>query len=173
MVMILFSSMGFFGSSCSAAITKNFGALTMSITSTARKATTLFLSFFLFDNECTFEHITGVVIFIAALTAKSLRRKNDAKRDAIAVKKKRTPAASRASSRHGRSRSGESDVDLELQMLLQRGDVRSTSNTPARVRSYRDNSRSPAHVPYGTPARRPNRSGSLAGMGDTGRTMII
>jgi adenosine 3'-phospho 5'-phosphosulfate transporter B3 len=75
-VMVLFSSMGFFGSSCSAAITKNFGALTMSITSTARKATTLFLSFFLFNNVCTLEHLFGVFVFISALTAKSLRRGN-------------------------------------------------------------------------------------------------
>lgn len=71
--------MGFFGSSCSAAITKNFGALTMSITSTARKATTLFLSFMLFDNECTLEHVAGIAVFISALTAKSLRRKNKRK----------------------------------------------------------------------------------------------
>jgi hypothetical protein len=76
LVMILFSTMGFFGSSCSAAITKNFGALTMSITSTARKATTLFLSFFLFNNVCTAEHITGIALFITALTAKSLRRRH-------------------------------------------------------------------------------------------------
>lgn len=75
-VMVLFSSMGFFGSSCSAAITKNFGALSMSITSTARKATTLFLSFLLFDNVVTVEHIIGIAIFISALTAKSVRRKN-------------------------------------------------------------------------------------------------
>jgi UAA transporter family len=68
--------MGFFGSSCSAAITKNFGALTMSITSTARKAATLFLSFALFDNECTFEHVSGMIVFISALTAKSVRRTN-------------------------------------------------------------------------------------------------
>jgi hypothetical protein len=74
--MILFSIMGFFGSSCSAAITKNFGALAMSITSTARKATTLFLSFWLFNNHCTAEHIVGIVIFISALTTKSLRRKH-------------------------------------------------------------------------------------------------
>lgn len=73
-VMALFSSMGFFGSSCSAAITKNFGALSMSITSTARKATTLFLSFFLFHNVCTTEHLVGIFIFISALTTKSLRR---------------------------------------------------------------------------------------------------
>lgn len=75
LIMMLFSTMGFFGSSCSAAITKNFGALAMSITSTARKATTLFLSFLLFDNKCTSEHIVGISIFISALTAKSLRRK--------------------------------------------------------------------------------------------------
>jgi hypothetical protein len=73
--LVVFSSMGFFGSSCSAAITKNFGALTMSITSTARKAMTLFLSFFLFGNVCTGEHLIGIVVFIAALTAKSLRRR--------------------------------------------------------------------------------------------------
>jgi hypothetical protein len=80
LVLSLFSSMGFFGSSCSAAITKQFGALTMSITSTARKATTLFLSFFLFHNVCTLEHLTGVAIFISALTAKSLRRRGKKKR---------------------------------------------------------------------------------------------
>ncbi len=74
-VLLLFSCMGFFGSSCSAAITKNFGALTMSITSTARKATTLFLSFFLFDNECTTEHVVGIFIFITALMAKSWMRR--------------------------------------------------------------------------------------------------
>jgi adenosine 3'-phospho 5'-phosphosulfate transporter B3 len=72
-VIILFSSAGFFGSSCSALITKEFGALTMSITSTARKATTLFLSFALFNNVCTFEHVAGIILFIAALVAKSIR----------------------------------------------------------------------------------------------------
>lgn len=71
-MIILFSSMGFFGSSCSAAITKNFGALAMSMTSTARRATTLFISFFMFDNECTIEHVAGVFIFISAMTTKSL-----------------------------------------------------------------------------------------------------
>ncbi|KAL7528567.1 hypothetical protein ACHAXR_002512 [Thalassiosira sp. AJA248-18] len=73
LTMALFSTTGFLGSSCSAAITKSFGALTMSITSTARKATTIFLSFALFPNECTFEHIGGIFLFIASLVAKSLR----------------------------------------------------------------------------------------------------
>ncbi|CAB9513186.1 Adenosine 3'-phospho 5'-phosphosulfate transporter 2 [Seminavis robusta] len=87
-VIVLFSTMGFFGSSCSAAITKNFGALTMSITSTARKATTVFLSFFLFNNVCTLEHIAGVSIFIVALTAKSLRRRKDVRLSATPSKMK-------------------------------------------------------------------------------------
>jgi len=82
-VMILFSSMGFFGSSCAAAITKQFGALSMSITSTARKATTLFLSFLLFDNECTLQHIIGIMVFIFALTTKSIRRKNKKRKGSV------------------------------------------------------------------------------------------
>jgi len=73
LTMVIFSTTGFFGSSCSAAITKSFGALTMSITSTARKATTIFLSFALFPNECTSEHIFGIILFIASLVTKSLR----------------------------------------------------------------------------------------------------
>jgi adenosine 3'-phospho 5'-phosphosulfate transporter B3 len=72
-VIFLFSSTGFFGSSCSALITKEFGALTMSITSTARKAMTLFISFFMFKNVCTLEHVSGIFLFITALVAKSFR----------------------------------------------------------------------------------------------------
>jgi adenosine 3'-phospho 5'-phosphosulfate transporter B3 len=65
---------GFLGSSCSAAITKSFGALTSSITSTARKAATIFLSFALFpNNKCTLEHVGGIFFFIASLVVKSLR----------------------------------------------------------------------------------------------------
>lgn len=72
--VIIFSTTGFLGSSCAAAITKHYGALTMSITSTARKATTLFLSFFLFPNECTVEHFAGIAIFISSLFIKGLGR---------------------------------------------------------------------------------------------------
>ena len=70
----LLSLSGFLGSSCSAAITKTFGALTSSITSTARKAATIFLSFALFpNNKCTLEHVGGIFFFITSLVAKSLR----------------------------------------------------------------------------------------------------
>ena len=88
-VMILFSSMGFFGSSCAAAITKQFGALSMSITSVSRKATTLFLSFLLFNNECTYQHFLGIIIFMAALTTKSIRRKNKRRRPNVLMDRTR------------------------------------------------------------------------------------
>ena len=45
----------------------------MSITSTARKATTLFLSFAIFNHVCTVEHLLGIILFISALVGKSLR----------------------------------------------------------------------------------------------------
>jgi len=102
-VMILFSSMGFFGSSCSAAITKQFGALTMSITSTARKATTLFLSFFLFNNVCTLEHIAGVVVFITALTTKSMRRRHHGNRSGRGKKSDRKTRRRRYRAKHSSS----------------------------------------------------------------------
>lgn len=71
MVIVLFATTGLFGSSCAAGITKYFGAMAMSITSTARKAMTLFLSFIIFQNSCTMEHIIGMVIFLFSLCTKS------------------------------------------------------------------------------------------------------
>ncbi|GMH76835.1 hypothetical protein TrRE_jg11720 [Triparma retinervis] len=68
---LVFITMGFLGSSCAGAITKHFGALSMSITSTARKATTLFLSFLLFPKVCTFQHLVGMAVFVLALVVKS------------------------------------------------------------------------------------------------------
>lgn len=106
LVLILFSTMGFFGSSCSAAITKHFGALTMSITSTARKATTLFLSFALFDNECTMEHIFGVILFISSLVWKSYSKST------APVSKRR-----RSSPRKMQILSGASDLELVQQSM--------------------------------------------------------
>lgn len=160
-VVVLFSSMGFFGSSCSAAITKNFGALTMSITSTVRKATTLFLSFFLFNNVCTAEHIVGVVIFIAALSAKSLRRSKD-------PRSRTTPR---------RNKSGDSN-DLEMQLLLDHDQTitRNNSGGTSRARNTghrserRTESRSPSNQSYGTPGKRPNAGISL---GKNSATMVL
>ena len=72
-VLVVFTMMGLCGSSCAGAITKKFGALSMSITSTTRKAFTLFISFVAFDgNRCTGEHLVGMVVFMGALFMKSL-----------------------------------------------------------------------------------------------------
>ena len=71
-ILALFVTTGLFGSSCAGAITKRFGALSMSITSTARKAATLFVSFAAFsDNRCTSEHAVGMAVFLTALVGKT------------------------------------------------------------------------------------------------------
>ena len=72
LVLFFFSFTGLLGSSCAGAITKRFGALSMSIVGTARKAMTLFLSFIAFRNTCTLEHIAGMIIFLGALLMKSI-----------------------------------------------------------------------------------------------------
>ena len=71
--VFLFSTLGIFGGSCAAAITKRFGALTMSITTTTRKAATIFLSFAMFPNACSPEHIIGVFVFVSGLFMKGLK----------------------------------------------------------------------------------------------------
>ena len=114
--LVLFSSMGFFGSSCSAAITKQFGALTMSITSTARKAMTLFLSFFFFNNVCTPEHLTGVIIFIAALTAKSLRRRGK-KHKPMTPHQKRRQARQKRMEKFLQQQQQEADEGIPVQVI--------------------------------------------------------
>jgi len=150
-VVVLFSSMGFFGSSCSAAITKHFGALTMSITSTARKATTLFLSFFLFNNVCTMEHILGVVIFISALAAKSLRRSKD-----VRSLTKRCGDAPPLSG-------NESEADLEMQLRMHEEKLKRNRSSPNSGNGFSaSSSRSPQRSKqYGTAGRRPNASKGL------------
>jgi len=105
-VVVLFSTMGFFGSSCSAAITKNFGAMTMSLTSTVRKATTLFISFAIFDNECTMEHISGICFFMSALMMKTLW-KNGKKGSSS------TSYSPSSTSRKGRRKKLRSSINLE------------------------------------------------------------
>ena len=94
LVLILFTLFGLCGSSCAGAITKRFGALSMSITSTARKAVTLFISLTLpgFHNKCTKEHIIGIAIFLGALVLKnwdsqrSKETNNQRKKDKILPK---------------------------------------------------------------------------------------
>ena len=53
------------------ALKEHFGALSMSLTSTARKAITLFLSFLIFPKACTAFHVLGMSLFMLALVLKS------------------------------------------------------------------------------------------------------
>ncbi|CAM9277443.1 unnamed protein product, partial [Phaeothamnion confervicola] len=75
-VVMLFAGAGFLGVSCVAALTKRFGALVCAITTTARKAATLLLSFVLFPKPISFGHYTGAALFIAGLVVKSVRRRS-------------------------------------------------------------------------------------------------
>lgn len=73
-VLLLFGTTGILGASCLGAITKRFGALSMALTSTGRKATTLFLSFALFQNECSSEHVAGITLFMSGLLMKTFNK---------------------------------------------------------------------------------------------------
>jgi len=78
-LLLLFSSAGIFGASSAGAITKNFGALATSTISTTRRAFSLFLSFFVFQNECTREHFVGIAVFFCGLILKTLRARKKAR----------------------------------------------------------------------------------------------
>jgi hypothetical protein len=65
---------GYLGVTCVAALTKKFGALMSTITTTARKAMTLFLSFFLFPKPATPMHVFGGALFVLGLAVKATPR---------------------------------------------------------------------------------------------------
>lgn len=73
-LLTLFSAFGIFGGSCASAITKRFSALTMSITTTTRKAASLLVSFAVFGNSCTMEHLFGITLFSSGLVVKGLNK---------------------------------------------------------------------------------------------------
>ncbi len=70
--LALFCACGYFGVTCVAALTKKFGALVSTMTTTARKALTLFLSFFLFPKPATAMHVVGGLLFVLGLTMKAV-----------------------------------------------------------------------------------------------------
>jgi hypothetical protein len=71
-VVVLFCSCGYFGVTCVAAMTKKFGALASTMTTTARKALTLFLSFFLFPKPAMLLHVFGGILFVLGLSIKTI-----------------------------------------------------------------------------------------------------
>lgn len=70
--LVIFCSCGYFGVTCVAALTKKFGALASTMTTTARKALTLFLSFFIFPKPATAMHVFGGLLFVLGLTIKAV-----------------------------------------------------------------------------------------------------
>lgn len=70
---MLFAGSGYLGVSCVAALTKRFGALHSAITTTARKAFTLLLSFAMFPNKpISAQHAIGAAVFILGLVVSEL-----------------------------------------------------------------------------------------------------
>jgi len=64
---MLYCGSGFLGGSCAVALTKRFGALHSAITTTARKAVTLMLSFAYFQKAFTPQHLVGASVFMVGL----------------------------------------------------------------------------------------------------------
>jgi drug/metabolite transporter (DMT)-like permease len=71
-VVLLFGLSGYMALYFSQTLVKHFGALTMSITNTSRRSTTMFLSVFLFDNVLTLTHLLGIFMFAVGLVGKVL-----------------------------------------------------------------------------------------------------
>jgi hypothetical protein len=69
-VIALFCLSGYMALYFTQTLVKHFGALTMSITTTSRRATSMFLSTFLFDNLLTGTHLIGVFLFSLGLIGK-------------------------------------------------------------------------------------------------------
>lgn len=71
LIIVVFAACGFCGVSCVTALTKRFGALTAALTTTARKAVTIMLSFVLFPKPIGLGHVVGAVLFVSGLVCKS------------------------------------------------------------------------------------------------------
>jgi len=78
--VLVFAAAGYLGLSCTTAITKHFGALVSSITTTSRKALTLILSFILFPKPFVFQHFIGSVFFVSGLFLKSWSKASEKKK---------------------------------------------------------------------------------------------
>merc|ERR1711871_1240094 len=70
-IIFVFAACGFCGVSSVAALTKRFGALAAAITTTARKALTLVLSFAFFPKPFLPGHFFGIILFVGGLVLKS------------------------------------------------------------------------------------------------------
>ena len=99
--LVVFCSCGYFGVTCVAALTKKFGALTSTMTTTARKALTLFLSFFIFPKPATMMHVFGGILFVVGLTIKAVpssRQKSEPVSSSSSPSKRSSSSSSSSSS---------------------------------------------------------------------------
>lgn len=69
--VFMLSCAGYLGLSCITTITKHFGALVSSITTTSRKAISLMLSFLFFPKPVVYQHMVGAFFFFAGLLMKA------------------------------------------------------------------------------------------------------
>ncbi len=84
MVFCLLYMTGLFGGSFLGAITRRFGALAMTLTSTTRKAATMFVSFSLFaHNTCTSEHLLGIALYVLSLVLKGYNKATSQRDDKL------------------------------------------------------------------------------------------
>lgn len=76
-VMLFFTLTGLLGSFFAVALTKQFGALSTSIVSTNRKATTLLLSFMTpgFHNKCTWQYVIGMIVLLSGVSVSQFPKK--------------------------------------------------------------------------------------------------
>ena len=72
--MMLFTACGFIGVSLVTALTKRFGALISALTTTARKAMTLMLSFVIFPKPVATGHVVGSLLLIFAMLFRVINR---------------------------------------------------------------------------------------------------
>lgn len=73
--MVAFTTSGLFGTSFLAAITKQFGAFSMSMTSSAYKATTLLFILTVLEGKLMLIHAVGMVLFFGALGLESVKNR--------------------------------------------------------------------------------------------------
>lgn len=69
-LFLMFCGTGYLGVNCATALIKRFGALVSAITTTARKAMTLILSYVVFNNTGTTMHAIGAALFMLGLLIK-------------------------------------------------------------------------------------------------------
>ncbi|CAN0084987.1 unnamed protein product [Ectocarpus sp. 6 AP-2014] len=118
--VMLYCGAGFLGGSCAVALTKKFGALHSAITTTARKAVTLMLSFAYFQKAFTPQHLVGATVFMIGLMTKMFGKhgKSSAQTEKSA---ENSPAATPFIQPHHRKRLSDAEAGQSSSAALSSG----------------------------------------------------